>query len=172
MYSERPCSFCLILWVFDGIVTQWSQKSSCRGHFYHCFYLERVGWAQRNVFGSSPKIDTVDLTFLAPVSGSTHAASWPSQFTGEESSADFSNPSQQLLTPSAPYPIRWGKQKTPFFPWMFLLEKDAWQVDGPWSWYVSHVKRLICLSHFCEKFQSEKQRVINLKLGLWHGTQD
>lgn len=26
-------------------------ESSCLGHFYHCFYLERVGWAQGNTQG-------------------------------------------------------------------------------------------------------------------------
>lgn len=86
--------------------------------------LFRESWLNPAEYtGSRPKTDTVDLTFTisnrnipAPVLGSTHTASWPSQFTGEESSPALPNPSRQLLTPSAPYPIRWEKQKTPFFP--------------------------------------------------------
>lgn len=50
-----PCSFWLILWVFDGLVTQCSQKSSCCGHFYHCFYLQGVDWAQRKTQGAAQR---------------------------------------------------------------------------------------------------------------------
>lgn len=146
-----PCSFWLILWVFDGLVTQCSQKSSCCGHFYHCFYLQGVGWAQRKTQGAAqrqtlltlPSRLQIELSLLLSQDPPTPPAGLHSSQGRRALLLSPIPPSSslphQLLTPPAPYPIRWEKQKSSFFPQDVFTWKGC--LAGWWA------MELVCQSH-------------------------
>lgn len=122
--------------------------------------------------GSSPKVDVVGFIFTsktlpALVLGSTHTASRPSQLTGLGGSTVSIYCPKALPNRYLSHRMGWAED---FFPRVFCLGKDAWQVGGPWELVrQSHEEAFpsIYLLWFSVTSLREKQRRINLKSGPW-----